>query len=100
MAYQILKHQHPDVNGRSKKGFMKHPSMDNPTYSIHLSEILKWRDRILALSHMPMTYQNFEKILELKKGYKSTNDVDFGMNGPDNDKTAGILSGQVLPKYG
>lgn len=101
-AYDLLKKHHPDVNKHSRKGkgWLKRPSSKSQTSSFHLSKFLIWRDRILNLAYMPMTYQNFERILALKKGFKSTDDIDFGLNGPDNDKTAEILPGQVYIRHG
>ena len=37
----------------------------------------RWRDKILSLKIMPVTLDNLETILDIQKGYKSTDDYDL-----------------------
>jgi len=50
--------------------------------SIHISYWIKRYREVMGLKYLPTTLFNFEKTLEIQKGFKSTKDVDFGLNGP------------------
>ena len=92
---------HPDTKKRTAKGmcsvktgtWLKH---ENRSGFEHVSFWFKKYREIMGLKYLPLTPFNFEKILEAQKGFKTTADIDFGLNGPDDyGKTTGLLSGQV-----
>jgi len=98
-AYRkFLMENHPD---KKKRGgiWIHHPAYRHNAGE-HISFWFRKYREIMDLEYLPMTLFNFEKVLELQKGFKNTADVDFGLNGPDDyGKTTELLSGQVQPLY-
>lgn len=48
-----------------------------------LNEAIK---RVEEFQFVPVTRDNVESLLELTKGFKTTQDVDFGLNGPEDTR--------------
>ena len=98
----MLQH-HPDVKKRNPKTkhFIKTGAWITAGNEInHISHWFRKYREIMDLQYLPMTLFNFEKILEVQKGFKNTADIDFGLNGPDDyGKATELLSGQVHPIF-
>lgn len=60
---KLAKQHHPDTSKRNLK------------CALTFKDLIKSRDRILAMTIMPITLDNLEIILDIKKGYKSTIDM-------------------------
>ena len=74
---QIAFQLHPDT-GKKKTA---RPRENYPGGGMYLHQIKSLHDKIQRMKYVPMTIGNCNELLELQKGYKSTADVDLGLNG-------------------
>lgn len=74
----ILK-AHPDSGGR---GHLYKTNRGGSWTLITIKTLVNWKDLICGLKYTPETPKNLNQVLHLQKGFKTTNDVDFGLNGP------------------
>jgi len=81
---------HPDVApvikwgeycGKKKKTIMVRCPNSIWYRSIHFHQIKQLHDKIQSLKYVPMTHENCNEVLELQKGFKTTKDIDLGLNG-------------------
>ena len=72
---------HPDHGGR---GYLyrsgEHIDSSGGT-KVYVAQLKKLFNRIKNLTYKPLTADNCEKVLKISKGYKTTADVDLGLNG-------------------
>jgi len=64
---------HPDAGGKPRYPW-------NVGEPVTITKAKKWRDYIQNLKALPMTSENMDAILEITKGFKTTADIDLGLN--------------------
>ena len=72
---QLIFQIHPDTGTR------KTVSRNQSRAGMNIYKLKHYYDKIQKMKYVPMTIGNCEKLLELQKGYKTTADVDLGLNG-------------------
>ena len=76
--HKLIFEIHPDRGG---KGFFYDHTIPCNTVRVTAWDLKKLISCIEGLKFKPMTIDNCNEILEISKGYKTTRDVDFGLNG-------------------
>lgn len=71
---------HPDQGGKGFTTWIGYLRVPGGT-RVYIEKVKEMYQRIKSLKHKPMTTANCAEILEITKGYKTTEDVDFGLNG-------------------
>lgn len=72
---------HPDRGGRGYL-YRSGDHVDNKGgQKVYVAQVKKMFNRVNNLKYKPLTVDNCEKVLEISKEYKTTEDVDFGLNG-------------------